>query len=411
MANFFNFRKADPQDKPEPIIMPTNYNWGMNMRSYCRSEEYELEDLMNALSSSNFSGLSKSFALSPVFAAISLISNTIAALPINVKNNNNVIKNSIVAVLLKNNQLSRYNFIKNLVVDLLYHGNAYVYVEKKDGIPVRLQYLPQGDVRIDYRKQSGELKYYVSGYQNIPNVVLPENMIHLVKDVDDDGITGRGFKYWGIATIREYQKIQDAAGALYKDGLQTQGYYAAETPLTQKQQKEILESIRDQQVQGQRQVFLPTKFQFITAGQSATDAQLVDNRLFSTQEICRYFNISPILLGDLSKGSISSVEDANLLFYTNVISPLLCLIEEEFTRKLLPEGQIIDFDETELLRTSKQNQASYLSTLVSGGIMTIAEAREQLGLCEMEDTDKLIIPYTDISQNTIGENNNIQNNG
>ena len=38
--------------------------------------------------------------------------------------------------------------------------------------------------------------------------------------------------------------------------------------------------------------------------------------------------------------------------------------------------------------------------------MTINEARKELSLPEIEGGDKLIIPYTNINNNTIGGNNN-----
>ena len=37
--------------------------------------------------------------------------------------------------------------------------------------------------------------------------------------------------------------------------------------------------------------------------------------------------------------------------------------------------------------------------------MTRNEAREQLGLNAMEGADELIIPFTNIAQNTVGNNN------
>lgn len=230
-------------------------------------------------------------------------------------------------------------------------------------------------------------------------------MIHLVKN-SEDGVNGVGFVRFGLKVIRQLQQVTDAAGVLYKDGLQTAGFYSAEQPLTQKQQKEILETIKDQQSSGNRQVFLPVKYSFISAGNTANDSQLIENRVFSIQEIARYFNISPILLGDLSKGNMSSVEDAHILFLSNCLLPIINIVEQEFTRKCLESPYIIDMDERELLRTSQVKQASYLKTLTGGGIMSINEARDILGLSRKDNCDDLLIPFTDTSQNIIGNAKN-----
>ncbi len=89
------------------------------------------------------------------------------------------------------------------------------------------------------------------------------------------------------------------------------------------------------------------------------------------------------------------------------MQPILTVIEEEFNRKLLSpterESLFIDFDETELLRTNKQCTATYLQTLVSGGIISRNEARQTLGLNPVPGGDVLSVAYSDISQNTISD--------
>ena len=93
--------------------------------------------------------------------------------------------------------------------------------------------------------------------------------------------------------------------------------------------------------------------------------------------------------------------------------PYIRVIESEFTRKLFYDDDelIVDMDEDEfLLRTDKASTASYLSTLVGGGIMTVNEARKELGLSEVESGDELHIAFSDASKAKIGsEDENIPN--
>ena len=80
------------------------------------------------------------------------------------------------------------------------------------------------------------------------------------------------------------------------------------------------------------------------------------------------------------------------------------MFESEFNRKLCHGTNIrIDFDESFLIRTDKSAQANYLNTLVSGGILSINEARAQLGLPAIDGGDKLTCYYTKIEDNIIGE--------
>ena len=57
------------------------------------------------------------------------------------------------------------------------------------------------------------------------------------------------------------------------------------------------------------------------------------------------------------------------------------MIEEELNRKLVGGGENleINLDETAILRTNKAEQASYYSTLLSMGVLSINEVRKELG--------------------------------
>ena len=65
-------------------------------------------------------------------------------------------------------------------------------------------------------------------------------------------------------------------------------------------------------------------------------------------------------------------------------------------------------DENEfLLRTDKKTTGEYLSKLVGGGIMTVNEARKELGLSEIEDGNQLHIAYSDASKAQINDNESV----
>ena len=67
------------------------------------------------------------------------------------------------------------------------------------------------------------------------------------------------------------------------------------------------------------------------------DAQMLESRSFSIEEICRWFRVPPFMVGHVNKQSswASSVEGMNLLFLTNTLRPMLVNIEQEISRCLL----------------------------------------------------------------------------
>jgi hypothetical protein len=52
------------------------------------------------------------------------------------------------------------------------------------------------------------------------------------------------------------------------------------------------------------------------------------------------------------------------------------MIEEEFSRKL---NRPVNLDESYIIKADKQKEASYYTSLVQNGLLSINEAREKLG--------------------------------
>jgi len=85
------------------------------------------------------------------------------------------------------------------------------------------------------------------------------------------------------------------------------------------------------------------------------------------------------------------------------------MIEDEFNRKLIKPSEkgklYVDFDENHVMFADKTATANYYGALVKNGIMSINEARHNLDLPPKDGADDLIIPFTDINANTIGNKN------
>lgn len=145
--------------------------------------------------------------------------------------------------------------------------------------------------------------------------------------------------------------------------------------------------------------------EYIPVQGDANASQLFNARNFSVLDLARFFNISPVLLGDnTSKATYADLESAQTDFVLHCLSGWVSMIQEEIDRKLLKNQpniySVLDTDY--LLRAKKIDIANYLKNLVSGGIMTVNEARELIDLNPMEGGDELIMPYTDIKMNTLG---------
>ena len=201
---------------------------------------------------------------------------------------------------------------------------------------------------------------------------------------------------------------QNAAKDYFGSGFNLTGILQFKRPLKPGQQEQIRSQwmqIHGNGTSGGLGV-LEGDSEYIPISQNSSDSQMLETREFNITEIARYFNINPVLLGDLSHSSYNTIEDANIEFIQRTLLPIINLLEEEINRKLITNTkQYIDIDETELLKGDKKTLAEYYSTLVSNGIITIDECREQLGFNAFNDgySNKILIPYTKISDNVINQ--------
>ena len=338
--------------------------------------------------------------LSAFFAATELISNSVAQLPISVKRETGIDKNHPINLLFKNGLITKFNLMKNLVTDIIMYGNAYCYIEKADdGTPLSLTYLERGDVTVYYNKNTQDLYYQVVNHK--PGRVRPENMIHLYKN-SINGVQGKSLVSYANQVLQLAKATDKTASKYYSSGCALSGVLTIKG--ARKGARDAFATTHSGS-SGSGLVILDEDMSYTPISGSASDSQMLEARAFNVEEIARYFNMNPLLLGDTKGASYKSIEEANVEFLSRTLMPYVSLIEDEFNRKLVkPEEQgkvIIDFEEGELLRGDMKSTSEYIQKLVSSGIMTTNEAREMLGLPAKEGCDDLIVAYTKISDNKV----------
>ena len=373
-------------------------------------QEYPREDAATSLIFGGYKLEDSATSLSAFYAALELISNSIAQLPILVKKNNKINKNHPINLLFKAGLISKYNLIKMLISDVILHGNAYCYIERaKDGTPINLVYCEHGTVNIVYNQKKQELYYQIPFIKkgNIESC----NVIHLFKD-SNNGIQGRGLITYANQVIKLSQATDKAARNYYASGCALQGALTIKGARKGAKEQARQAFANTHGDKGSGLVILDDDMSYQQLSSNANDSQMLEARSFNVAEIARFFNINPILLGDKSGASYNSIELANIEFVTHTLMPYVAMMQDEFNRKLVKpseNGITIDIDETWLMKGDQKTTAEYLTKLTSSGIMTINEARNHLGLIPVEGGDEVQIPYTKIEDNKISGDNNEEN--
>lgn len=353
---------------------------------------------------------------SPFFAAINLISSSVGQMHWEVKTKNqdeDVPPFFYADKVFDDCLLTQFMFVKNLIKDVLLYGNGFAYIHRDNrGVPLSLEYLPFGDCNIIYNKANNTLFYQVPKLTK--SLVEPINIIHVVMH-SANGIEGKSILSFATNTVKLAGNAEKAASDFFGGGMTVHGILSTESPrLTKDQRESIRTAWNESQIgQGTGIAVLESGMKYQQISSNSKDAQLLETRLFNIQEVARWFNISPVLLGDLSKTSYNNLEQAQLQFVTNTLAPYVLMLEQEINRKLiLPKDKnkyYIDVVEEDIIKQDKQSQVNYLSTLVDKGIITRNEARKQLGYSPVEGGDELMISYSDPNQNKINPDNKEKN--
>jgi HK97 family phage portal protein len=127
------------------------------------------------------------------------------------------------------------------------------------------------------------------------------------------------------------------------------------------------------------------------------DAQLLDTRRFTVEEICRWFGMPPIVIGHSPDGQTmwgSGVEQVLLTWLALGIDPLCDRIEARIQKQLIrPTGnrkRFAQFNREALLQMDSKAKAEFLSKMIQNGLMDRNEGRNNhLNLPSREGADKL----------------------
>lgn len=383
------------------------FGWNINKREKRNFEQPSISYEQQVANALNFPFLNfneSPYTLSAFHRCVELISSSVANLPISVlfidkQGNKKQRNNHRLNVVFQNMLLTRYQFIHNLVKDVITYGNAFAYIHRDNGGNVKqITYMQPTEVQVVYNKQKGELYYQIPSISK--QKIEPYDMLHLAMN-SKDGIVGTSTLSLMNRTLKGAGYAEKTALNLFENnGQSPRGILTVESQLTKAQREDIKEKWASN-LSSNGVCVLQGNMRYQSLSATANDQQLLESRKFHQEQICQFMGVPPQLLG---MGEPKNIEELTNQFLTFTLQPIITLLEEEFTRKLFAPSEKnfrIDFDENSMLRMSKSAQANYYSTLLQNGCLSINEVRNELGYESIEQGDKHIIPFTDITMNTI----------
>ncbi|ANN64620.1 portal protein [Brachyspira hyodysenteriae] len=371
-----------------------------NIRNYIKKwlfPDFSHIDSNNFLSIQNDKTLSAvnpntALTFSTVFACVRVIAETIATLPLFVYkvNGNNKIKakdHSLYRLLhdSPNAECTSVSFIESLITQILLQGNGFVEVVRDNFNRVTELYLIDSNKIKVYRDSNGNkmFEYYDDG----KIITLSPLQVMHIAGLGWNGVIG----YSPIAMMRKqittglYQ--DNFALDFFSNGVKKVPIISHPQQLSKEAKQNLKESFREAWEKGI--VVLEEGMKIDPITMNLSDAQFLESRRFSVEEICRVFRVPPHLIGDLSRSTNNNIEHQSIEFVTHTIRPWCVRIEKALNGYLLSglerKKYNIEFNLDGLLRgdTLTRQQANQIK--FNNGVLTRDEWRSQENLNEVED--------------------------
>lgn len=288
---------------------------------------------------------------------------------------------------------TRFTLIQALVASMLLNGEGFAKVSRdSSGKATSITFVPYSDVTVYVDAITERIDFYL--LNRTGEVVEVEDMIHLL-NFTYDGVRGLSTLSFAARTLGIANASEEHAKRFFTNGGSARGIlkYSA-LKLKQSQRDEIRKEWEENYRNGNAVAILDGGAEYQSLSISPKDAQLLENRQFNLPEICRFFRISPVKIGDLSKSSYSTVEATNIDYITSTLNTYMVKIEQEFRRKIYPRARrsrmSVEFDPSALLRADTSAQTDLVARMIPVGVFTINEARAKLNLSPIEGGDELL---------------------
>lgn len=359
-------------------------------------------------------------ALSAVWACASLLTGSISSLPLHVYKTTDGVRE-----LAKDHPLYRIlhtspnydqtslDFWEFAQSDLEFWGNFYAEIIKSNNRITALLPIAANTMSVK-RIDTGDLEYTWTS-SNKTYTKRSKDILHIRGKGGNPlgGMSTLSFarNSFGLATA-----IDKAAGSTFRNGLRPSGALTFDSFLSA-ENREIAKTELAQKFVGTHNSGRPmvleggTKWQPLTI--NPEDAQMLESRRFSVEEICRFFGVPPHMVGHTENSTSwgSGIEQQTIGFQKFTLSPRIKRIEQALSKQLLTptdkaKGVSIEFSLEGLLRADSAGRASFYQTMTQIGSMTINEVRNLESLPKIEGGD---VPRVQMQNVAISEANNDTN--
>jgi HK97 family phage portal protein len=325
--------------------------------------------------------------ISTVWNCIERRANVVASLPLFVYNVDNagqkqLARGTLLYQLLHdspNARMTPFEFWRAMMMNHDLRGNAYARIDRNAaGDAVAMWPMPADQVKhVVLDDGTGVYEYRIG--QDVA-IIAEQNVLHL-KNLGN-GTTGLSKLDFMGATVSEAANAQKEANGTFANGGKPTGVLMVDSVLKEEQRERLRKNMAELTNGSTDRLFvLEANMKYQPLSLTAEQMQLLETRKYTIEEICRWFDVPPVLAHHANVTTWGSgVEQIIDGWHKLSVRPMLVNIDQAVKKRVLTAAQRAsmhaEFSHDALLRGNIKDRYAVYVAGINGGVLTNNEARQ-----------------------------------
>jgi HK97 family phage portal protein len=339
------------------------------------------------------------FTLAAFYNGVDQISNDIAKLPKSVYlkqgENRFPYPEHPVNILLSsspNEMMTSFDFWKLIIVLVIYKGNAFVKINRNASSGKQSSWIVLENQHVNVFEKDNKL-YYKHKNETIDGA----DMMHF-KGFSFDGKIGVSVVTFAAKALGIALNAQEYATAIYEDKGIGYGVIESEQDVNVENKKIIEQGFATKMAAKSKfkVPMLDSGMKYKSISLNPAEAELLATRKDLVVEVCRFLNLSPYKLKDLTNANYSNMQQLAIEHMQDSLLPWIARIEQELYRKVFTDSEkqnlYIKLNEKFLLRGDLESRRNFYRSMVDFGGLTPNEIRALEDMNPIDGGDEPLRP-------------------
>ena len=353
--------------------------------------------------------------LSAFWACTQMISSDIAKLPLHIyeldSQGNKIKRNNHplwkVISFSPDGQITSQEFWEAFILHTLVWGNGEALIGPRDpsnGQINQMELIHPNLVNI--RKIKG-----IRSYEIFPSPDDLKAQRNKIRDVSQEQMfhlhgPGDGFSGWPITNFAKEAlgitlSLQELQASLFSNGMSLGGTLTTKEELDPIHRKNMAKEwtlTHGGAVNRNKVAVLDKSIEYKQLDNKAVDAEVLESRKFQLLEVARFFRVPPHKLGITDAATLNNIEQENIKYVTETLSPWVIRIQKMISFRLFAPGSrfFAEFDLKQLNLADTETRMNFWVSGIASGMSTPNQAAQDFDLPTYPDGNEHYIPSNNL---------------